>query len=178
MIEMLIDTIRVSLISQQRIIMLREVDGEQQLAIWIGPCEAEAIESRLRETELARPMTHDLLKILVEELGATLKKIEINDLDSAAAVFRALLYLEVKGEVREIDCRPSDAMALAVRWDVPIYVAESVMEEAGIVPEPDILGEDDEFDIGEEGELPPDEDDIEASAGLDAFKDFLDNLDD
>lgn len=170
MIEVVIDSIRVSLISQQRIVMLRELDGERQMPIWIGPCEAEAIEIRLRETTVARPMTHDLLKIVLEELGGALHHIVVNDLIDGT--FKALLFIDTDGGMIEVDCRPSDAIALAVRADVAIYVEETVMDEVGILPEPDIADEPD-------GETPPnDEDNDTASEGLDAFRSFLDNLDD
>ena len=168
MIEVVIDSIRVSLISQQRIVMLREIDGERQMPIWIGPCEAEAIEIRLRETEVARPMTHDLLKLVMEDMGGSLHHIVVNSLSDG--VFRALLFIDTDGGMREIDCRPSDAIALAVRSDVPVYVEEDVMAEAGITPEPDIAETD--------GEIPPEEDEDVSSEGLDAFRSFLDNLDD
>ena len=160
MIEVVIDSIRVSLISQHRIVMLRDIDGERRLPIWIGPCEAEAITIELQDVEIARPVTHDLLKNVIEELGGTVSHIMINELRDQ--VFYAGLFVDVNGEMMEIDCRPSDAIAVAVRAKVPVFVDESVMEEAGILPEPDI--EEDEI-TGEESEK------------LDAFKDFVDTLD-
>lgn len=173
MIEVVIESIRVSLISQQRIVMLRDADGDRQVPMWIGPCEAEAIEIKLRETEVARPMTHDLLKIIVEDMGGTLHHVMINELRDS--VFYALLFVDVDGEMREIDCRPSDALALAVRSDTSIYVSESVMESAGILPEADI-SENDDDDI--EGEVPPQNETAGRDEELDAFRSFLDNLDD
>lgn len=158
MIEVVIDSIRISLVSQHRIVMLKDADGEQQLAIWIGPCEAEAITIELQNTEVARPLTHDLLKNAIEELGGTVSHILINDLRNQ--VFYATLFVDVGGEVKEIDCRPSDSIALAVRANVPIFVAEEVMEQAGILPEPDIQEE-----VAEDDE------------SLDAFSDFVDTLD-
>ncbi len=159
MIEVEIDSIRISLVTQHRIVMLREADGERQMAIWIGPCEAEAITNELQDTEIPRPMTHDLLRNLVEELGAAISHIHINELREG--VFFAKMNLDVNGEAVEIDCRPSDAIALAVRSKSPIFVADEVIDEAGVVPEPDISR-------AEDGE---DESD------LDAFKDFVDTLD-
>ena len=158
MIEVVIDSIRISLVSQHRIVMLKDIDSEQQLAIWIGPCEAEAITIELQNTEIARPLTHDLLKGSIETLGGSISHILINDLRNQ--VFYATLFVDVDGEVKEIDCRPSDSIALAVRASVPIFVEEHVMEEAGITPEPDIQAE------GEE-----------ADESLDAFSDFVDTLD-
>ncbi len=160
MIEVVIDSIRISLVSQHRIVMLKDPDTERQLAIWIGPCEAEAITLELQNTELARPMTHDLLKLAIEEMGGRISHILINELRDQ--VFYARLFVDVDGKPKEIDCRPSDSIALAVRAKVPIFVEEAVMEEAGIPPEPDVLEEE------EEGSAPK---------KLDAFSDFVDTLD-
>ncbi len=159
MIEVVIDSIRISLISQHRIVMLRDVDGERRLPIWIGPCEAEAITIELQDVEIARPVTHDLLKNIIEELGGTVSHILINELREQ--VFYARLFVDMDGNMMEIDCRPSDAIAVAVRSKAPVFVDESVMDEAGILPEPDIEEE-------TEGE---------GSEKLDAFKDFVDTLD-
>jgi bifunctional DNase/RNase len=159
MIEVEIDSIRISLVSQHRIVMLKDIDSEQQLAIWIGPYEAEAITIELQNTEVARPLTHDLLKNVIERMGGTISHILINDLRNQ--VFHATLFIDVNGEVKEIDCRPSDSIALAVRAKAPIFVEEHVMEEAGILPEPDLQEE--EAGATEES--------------LDAFSDFVDTLD-
>lgn len=157
MIEVVIDSIRISLISQHRIVMLRDADGERQLPIWIGPCEAEAITIELQDVEIARPVTHDLLKNVIEEMKGTVSHILISELRDQ--VFYARLFVDVKGEMLEIDCRPSDAIAVAVRAKVPIFVSEEVMDIAGILPEPDV----EEVD--------------EDSEKLDAFRDFVDTLD-
>ncbi|MGH2537817.1 MAG: bifunctional nuclease family protein [Candidatus Promineifilaceae bacterium] len=159
MIEVVIDSIRISLISQHRIVMLRDMDGERQLPIWIGPCEAEAITIELQDIEIARPVTHDLLKNAIGELGGVVSHILINELRDQ--VFYARLFVDQKGKMLEIDCRPSDAIAVAVRAKVPIFVDESVLEEAGILPEADVADQ----AGGENGEQ------------LDAFKDFVDTLD-
>jgi uncharacterized protein len=160
MIEVVIDSIRISLISQHRIVMLRDADGERQLPIWIGPCEAEAITIELQDVEIARPVTHDLLKNVIGQMKGTVSHILISELRDQ--VFHARLFVDVAGEMLEIDCRPSDAIALAVRVKVPIFVDETVMEEAGITPEADIQEEPTE-------EAGPEK--------LDAFMDFVDNLD-
>ena len=157
MIEVIIDSIRISLVSQHRIVMLKDIDSEQQLAIWIGPCEAEAITIELQNTEIARPLTHDLLKNSIEAMGGTISHILVNDLRDQ--VFYATLFIDVDGELQEIDCRPSDSIALAVRAKVPIFIEEHVMEDAGIVPEPDIQEE------------------VDDDESLDAFSDFVDTLD-
>ena len=177
MIEVVIDSIRVSLISQQRIVMLREENGDRQLPIWIGPCEADAISIKLQETEIARPMTHDLIQIVIDKMNGGISHIVIDDLRED--VFHAKLYVDLNGSQEEIDCRSSDAIAIAVRVNAPIYVADSVMEEAGIMPEADLMDEADEGDdlldelVGD-GEPDSEGGDID----LGAFKDFLSNLDD
>lgn len=164
MIEVEIDSIRISLISQHRIVMLREVDGERQLPIWIGPCEAEAITIELQDTEISRPLTHDLLKNVIEDLGAKVAHILISNLDNQ--IFYARLVLDVEGDLTEVDCRPSDAIAVAVRSEVPLYISEEVMDEVGVLPENDISSE--ESEPTEEAEDDPQ---------LDAFMDFVDTLD-
>ncbi len=159
MIEVVIDSIRISLISQHRIVMLRDMDGERQLPIWIGPCEAEAITIELQDMEIARPVTHDLLKNVISEMGGNVSHILINELREM--VFYARLFIDVDGTMLEVDCRPSDAIAVAVRAKVPIFVNEPVLDEAGIVPESDV----------------EDEEGPEDGESLDAFKDFVDTLD-
>lgn len=161
MIEVEIDSIRISLISQHRIVMLREMDGERQLPIWIGPCEAEAITIELQDTEISRPLTHDLLKNVIEQLQGKLSHILVSELRNQ--VFYARLVIDVRGQQMEIDCRPSDAIALAVRAKVPIFVGESVMDEVGVLPEPDVSRKEEPTISGEEK--------------LDAFMDFVDTLD-
>ncbi len=173
MIEVVIDSIRVSLVSTQRLVMLRDADGDVQLPIWIGPCEADAITIELQDHELARPMTHDLLRNVVEEMGGSLSHILISELRDA--VFHANLYVKVDEEPLTIDCRPSDAIALAVRAKVPIYVSDQVMEEAGLSPEPDISEDAIE---PEAEEVESAETDPKLDADLDAFRDFLDELGD
>lgn len=166
MIEVVIDSIRVSLMSQQRIVMLRDIDGERQLPIWIGPWEAESIAIELQDTELARPLTHDLLRNVIEALGGTVTNIFISELKDN--IFYAQLNIVAGGKKHQVDCRPSDAISLAVRVKVPIFVDEAVMIEAGILPE---------ADINEETEPEPEGGEAGEEEALDAFKDFLDTLD-
>ncbi len=136
MIEVTIDSIRVSLMSQHRVVILKDAESDRYLPIWIGACEADAITIELQGVEVARPFTHDLLKSVIGQLGAKIKSIVINDLHNE--VFYAQIVLDVNGRRLDIDSRPSDALALAVRAKVPIYVAESVIEKAAITPEEDI----------------------------------------
>ncbi len=163
MIEVVIDSIRVSLVSQHRIVLLKEIDSDRQLPIWIGPCEADAITIELQDVKVARPLTADLVNLVTKELGGTISHVLIRELTEQ--VFHASLFIDFDDGVREIDCRPSDAIALAVRAKVPILVNEAVLEEAGVKPEPDLIQE---TEAGEnEGDV----------GNLDAFTDFLDTLD-
>ncbi len=133
MIEVHIDSIRVSLVSPHRVVLLKENEGDRYLPIWIGPYEAEAIQYALHDMEIARPLTHDLLKNVIQRLGARVLRVEVVDLRDN--VFYGNIVMEKDGRILEIDSRPSDALALAVRVHVPIYVAEHVLEAAGITPE-------------------------------------------
>ena len=130
MVELTIESIRVSLMNYQRVVILKEKESDRYLPIWIGPAEADAIAVRLQEVAVARPLTHDLLRTIIDSLSATVAYILVNDL--ANDTFFARIALEVDGKSLEIDSRPSDAIALAVRAQVPIYAEESVLEKAGV----------------------------------------------
>ncbi len=132
MIEVVIDSIRASLMSQHRVIILRERESDRYLPIWIGPYEAEAINIELQQIEVARPLTHDLLKNVIAEMGGTILYVVVNDLRNDT--FYARIVIQMDSRRLEIDSRPSDAIALAVRARVPIYVDEDVMERAGVNP--------------------------------------------
>jgi bifunctional DNase/RNase len=136
MIEVTIDSIRVSLMSQHRVVILKDGETDRYLPIWIGACEADAITIELQGVEVARPFTHDLLKASITQLGGQIKSVVISDLRSE--VFYAQIVLDVNGHRMEIDSRPSDALALAVRAKVPIFVSEEVMDKAAITPEEDM----------------------------------------
>jgi len=131
MIEMLIDSIRVSLMNYQRVVILKEKMAERYLPIWIGPAEADAIAVKLQDVNVPRPLTHDLLSLIIDNLGATVNSIIVNDLKNDT--FYAKIVLNVDGGVIEVDSRPSDALALAVRVEVPIYVEDTVLDKAGIL---------------------------------------------
>ncbi|MAE11403.1 MAG: bifunctional nuclease family protein [Dehalococcoidales bacterium] len=135
MIEMVIDSIRVSLMNYQRVVILKEKEGERYLPIWIGHAEADAIAIKLQGVSVTRPLTHDLLRSVIEALGANIKNILVNDLKNDN--FFAMIALNVDGGQIEVDSRPSDALALAVRVEVPIYVDESVMDKASILLDKD-----------------------------------------
>ena len=172
MVEVVIDSVRVSLTNQNRIVLLRETNSERYLPIWIGPYEAEAITIALQEVEVARPQTHDLLKNVLKALSARLVRVEIVALRED--VFYGNLVVETGGRMLNIDCRPSDALALAVRAHVPIMVANEVMDSAGVIPEKDIADK-----PTPPANLPPSpapaEEDSEER--LSVFEDFLEKLD-
>lgn len=171
MVEVVIDSVRVSLMSPQRVVVLRQVDEERFLPIWVGPYEAEAITVALQEIEMIRPLTHDLLKSLFNTFNARVSRVEIIALREE--IFFGNIVAEVDGSEINIDSRPSDAIALAVRANVSIFVHHTVMEEAGMVPEKDMGGE----------EKPPLDETAGATGGddggdrLSIFEDFIDKLD-
>jgi bifunctional DNase/RNase len=129
-VELTIESIRVSLMNYQRVVILKEKESDRYLPIWIGPAEADAIAVRLQEVSVARPLTHDLLRSIIDSLGASVDYVIVNDLSNDT--FFARIMLQIDGRVMEIDSRPSDAIALAVRVQVPIYADESVLEKAGV----------------------------------------------
>ena len=131
MIEMTIDSIRVSLMNYQRVVILKEKDSERYLPIWIGPSEADAIAVKLQGATVPRPLTNDLLRSIIDSLGATIDFIVVNDLKSDT--FYAKVVLNVDGKQIEIDSRPSDALALAVRAGATIFTEEEVLDKAGIL---------------------------------------------
>jgi len=130
-IEVFVESIRVNMANYKRVVMLKEKAGSRFLPIWIGHFEADAIAIPMQNVPVSRPLTHDLLGRVVEQLGAKLTQIVINDL--ADETFYARLILDQNGQHLEVDSRPSDAIALAIRAKVPIYVEEAVLDQAGMV---------------------------------------------
>jgi hypothetical protein len=166
-IEVTIDSIRVSLMSQHRVVVLKEVDTDRYLPIWIGPFEADAITIQLQGVQVARPLTHDLLKSVIDQMGATISHIMVSELKNDT--FYARIVMDIDGKSMEIDARPSDAIALAVRVNAPLFVAEEVMDTASIVPEQSL------DDMEDEGVPAPVS--AEEEEQLAAFRDFIDELD-
>lgn len=126
-IQMELHKIIISDMQDQQIIVLKEVDGDRKFPIVIGSTEANAISRRLKGEQAPRPMTHDLLASVIEQLGGTIDHIEINNLMDHT--FFASIHIRRDGQVLEIDSRPSDAIALGIATTVPIYVAEHVLDE-------------------------------------------------
>lgn len=168
-VEVTVDSIRVSLVSQQRIVILREVNSNRFLPIWIGIFEAESITIALQNVEVARPLTHDLLKNALERLGARTVRVEVVALRDE--VYYGNVVVEMNGREINIDSRPSDAIALAVRAHVPIFVAREVMDAAGIVPDEDVQPAVSPPAPSSEATVPVDEE------RLSIFEDFLEQLD-
>src|SRR3990172_668766 len=127
---MTVEGIRVSLMNYQRVVILKEKEADRYLPIWIGPAEADAITVRLQEVSVARPLTHDLLRDVMDKLGAQVDYVVVNDL--ADDTFYARIIVSYNNERLEIDSRPSDAIVLAVRVQVPIYAEDAVLERAGV----------------------------------------------
>jgi hypothetical protein len=172
MIEVQIDSVRVHLMTPQRLVVLKQLDSERYLPIWVGPYEAEAITVALQEVEMVRPLTHDLLKNVFGAFNARITRIEIVKLQNE--IFYGSIVAEVNGKEVEVDSRPSDAIALSVRAHVPILVNSSVMDEAGIIPEQD-MPEGEENLPAEKGEPAPMSE--ESTERLSVFEDFLEKLD-
>ena len=131
MIEMNLVGVRVELPTNQPIVLLREKEGERFLPIWIGAMEATAIAFALQGIVTARPMTHDLMKNVLEELGVRIDRIVITELRDGT--FYAVIQMQQNGSSFEVSSRPSDAIALAVRVNVPVFANEEVLTEASIV---------------------------------------------
>ena len=127
-VQMDLRRIIISEIHEQQIILLREVDGERNFSIMIGIFEATSIDRRVKKLPSPRPLTHDLVANVVDSLGGELRDIYISELRDHT--YYAKLRIRLNGEIVEVDCRPSDAIAIAVTANVPIYVAEDVLEEA------------------------------------------------
>ena len=160
MIEVVIDSIRVSLMSPHRLVILKDPKTERYLPIWIGSCEADAIAAGLQDQESSpRPLTHDLLKSMIANMGGELQYVLVNMLQGG--VFHAKLVIRQNGRQVEVDSRSSDAIAVAVRGHVPIYVDEAVMEEAGMSPDEEV-----------QAEAPTEASDDRLSV----FKDYIDSL--
>lgn len=170
MVEVVIDSIRVSLISQQRIVILREVNADRYLPIWIGIYEAEAIALALQDVEVARPLTWDLLKNIFSIMNAHIIRVEVTSLQDDT--YYGNIVAEIDGKKLDIDSRPSDAIALAVRAHVPILVSRPILDSVGVIPEEDMQ------ETGKEKGLLSDEPVGEVSEeNLSIFEDFIENLD-
>src|SRR5579871_2350433 len=130
LVEMVVESVRVNLQTYQRIVFLKEKTSKRYLPIWIGNTEADAIIIQLQNVPVPRPQTHDLLKSVIGELGAKVTRVIVNNLDND--VFFARVNIDIDGRHVEIDSRPSDAIALAVRVQAPIFAEDAVLDKAGM----------------------------------------------
>lgn len=170
LIEVQIDSVRVHLMTPNRVVVLKQVNEERYLPIWVGPYEAEAITIALQEVEVSRPLTHDLLRNIFNAFNARITRIEIVKLENDT--YFGAIIADFNGKELKIDSRSSDAIALSVRAHVPIYVHPSVMEAASIVPEEEVA----------EGAAPPPKSEPapltkEGTERLSVFENFLEKLD-
>lgn len=167
MIEVFVESIRVNMTNYRRVVMLKQKTAPRYLPIWIGHFEADAIAIPMQSVPVPRPLTHDLLKGVIEQLGGKLVQVLINEL--ADETFYAKLVVDLSGKRVEVDARPSDAIAIAIRAKVPIFVEDSVFEQAGM-----------EFD-NEEGEGDAEGGSEESrevdEEKLSVFKQFIETLD-
>lgn len=166
MVEVIIDSIRVSLMSQQRVIILREIGTERYLPIMVGIYEAEHLTLALQDVEISRPLTYDLFINVLDSLKAEIIHVEVVALRDET--YYGNILLNINGSVHNIDSRPSDAINLAVRKNVPIFVSREVMEKAGLVPEEDLTESGEEAEALEEPSLEEER--------LSVFEDYLEKL--
>lgn len=130
LIELSVESVRINLATQQRVVILKERNQDRYLFLWIAHAEAYAIAVHLQKTNSPRPLTHDLMKNLLDTIGVKVIRIVIADL--VDEVFYASIVLDVAGQNMEVDARPSDAIALAVRTGTPIFITEPVFERCSV----------------------------------------------
>jgi uncharacterized protein len=184
LVEMVIESVRVHMLSNRHVVILKDPEGDRYLPIWIGAWEASAIAMRLQGLAAERPLTHDLFAAALDRLGVRVERVVINELTDET--YHARIHLERDGVQVEVDARPSDALALAVRAEVPIFAADEVLAQAALAADPDEEGAADDEDAEDEGEgaeqprrrKPPIEQvgNAPADPRLDMFRDFINSL--
>jgi len=184
LVEMVIESVRVHMLSNRHVVILKDPEGDRYLPIWIGAWEASAIAMRLQGLAAERPLTHDLFAAALDRLGVRVERVVINELTDET--YHARIHLERDGVQVEVDARPSDALALAVRAEVPIFAADEVLAQAALAADPDeeAAADDEEGDDdAEAGERPrrrkaPLEQvgNAPADPRLDMFRDFINSL--
>jgi bifunctional DNase/RNase len=184
LVEMVIESVRVHMLSNRHVVILKDPEGDRYLPIWIGAWEASAIAMRLQGLAAERPLTHDLFAAALDRLGVRVERVVINELTDET--YHARIHLERDGVQVEVDARPSDALALAVRAEVPIYAADEVLAQAALAADPDedATGDDDAADDDAEGSerprrrrLPLEQvGNAPADPRLDMFRDFINSL--
>jgi bifunctional DNase/RNase len=184
LVEMVIESVRVHMLSNRHVVILKDPEGDRYLPIWIGAWEASAIAMRLQGLAAERPLTHDLFAAALDRLGVRVERVVINELSDET--YHARIHLERDGVQVEVDARPSDALALAVRAEVPIYAADEVLAQAALAADPDeepAAEDEDADDEGEGSERPrrrraPIEQvgNAPADPRLEMFRDFINSL--
>ncbi len=162
MVEVRVEDVRTGQMGQSHVVILKDLERERFLSIWIGPAEADSIRIQLRGLQAPRPLTHDLIVNIIQALGATARYVVVNDLRDDTFYARLVLRTRDNREL-SIDSRPSDAIAIAVRLDCPIFVEDEIMDNyAHVIADEESQtsskSKDDDEDLG-------------------AFKDFLSSLD-
>jgi uncharacterized protein len=184
LVEMQIESVRVHMLSNRHVVILKDNEGDRYLPIWIGAWEASAIAMRLQGLAAERPLTHDLFAAALDRLGVRVERVVISELTDET--YHARIHLERDGVQVEVDARPSDALALAVRAEVQIFAADDVLAQAALAADPDEEVGEDEGDEDAQGEgerprrrRPPIESvggDAPADPRLDMFRDFVNSL--
>lgn len=192
LVEMVVESVRVHMLSNRHVVILKDNAGDRYLPIWIGAWEASAIAMRLQGLAAERPLTHDLFTSALEQLGVRVARVVVSEL--ADETYHAQLVLERDGVEEEVDARPSDALAIAVRTESPIYCAESVLAQAALSADPDeeamATGESEGGEEAEGGSAAPGEGErprrrrvplesvgnAPADPRLDMFRDFVNSL--
>jgi bifunctional DNase/RNase len=182
LVEMVVESVRVHMLSNRHVVILKDVEQERYLPIWIGAWEASAIAMRLQGLTAERPLTHDLFAATLAQLDVRLDRVVISEL--AEETYHARLYLRRDGLEVEVDARPSDALALAVRGEVPIFAAEAVLAQAALGGDPDQEegagapeGEAGEGRVGRRREPLERVGEGVVDPRLDLFRDFVNSLD-
>ena len=172
LVEMVVESVRVHMLSSRHVVILKETERDRYLPIWIGPWEASAIAMKLQGLAPDRPLTHDLFAAALEGLGARVDRVIISSL--AEETFHARLILERDGQTVEVDARPSDSLALAVRAGGRIFVVESVLEQAALGADAGVGDEEGEVSSGIALESTGEQ---IVDPRLDVFRDFVNSLD-
>ncbi len=181
-IEMIVESVRVHMPTGRHVLVLREVDRGRLLMIWVGPWEASAIAMKLQGLTPERPLTHDLFASVLSTLGTSVERIVITDL--ADETFHARILLSRDGERHDVDARPSDAIALAVRLGVPVYASPDVLDRAATVPDEDEETEEEDSEDLEPGaarrrraSTPETTGEVLDQTRLAIFREFVNSLD-
>ena len=175
LVEMVVESVRVHMLSSRHVVILKESEHDRYLPIWIGPWEASAIAMKLQGLTADRPLTHDLFASALESLGVRVDRVVISTL--AEETYHARLHLERNGDTFEIDSRPSDALALAVRTGGRIFASEAVLEQAALGGDGSMTGDEEGGDIVPEGSPLESTGEKIVDPRLDVFRDFVNSLD-